>query len=165
MNGNLPLTVTDLLNLIASIVNLSLLIIAIVGIFLTLHQIRQNYHIQKTTFFKEIYLAFLSEKTIWDAFYYIEKNQFLFEKNFLGTSAERDIDALLCFFDMISKLYLGKMLTAQELHHFDYEFTTIYTNKEIRKYLDYIRDLYDERRIKNLPFVSFISYCKNDLHI
>lgn len=33
MNGNLPLTVTDLLNLIASIVNLSLLIIAIVGIF------------------------------------------------------------------------------------------------------------------------------------
>lgn len=116
---------------------------------------------RKATFYKEIYLTLLCEKHIRDAFYLIEKSKFIFDGNFLGTQTEKDVDALLCFFDMICRLYFSKNLTKQEMHDFKYEFTMVYCNKEIQRYLDYIKDIYNQRQIQGMPFSSFLSYCKN----
>lgn len=165
MAASFTFTISDILTLVADIVNLTLLVMAVIGIFLTRHQIKQSYDVQKATFFKEIYLTLLREKNIRDAFYLVEKNKFIFDKNMLGTQTEKNVDALLCFFDMVCRLYLGKMLTKQELYDFEYELTVIFNNSEIQKYLTHINNIYGEKQMNGKPFMSFVFYCKNVLRV
>jgi hypothetical protein len=49
------------------------------------------------------------------------------------------------------------------MHDFKYEFTIVYCNKDIQRYLDHIKDIYNKRQIQGMPFSSFLSYCENNM--
>src|SRR6266849_10002927 len=148
---------------ISDILSLIFLSLAIIGIFLTRHQIKQGYDVQKATFFKDLFQTMYGDPEIRNTFYLIEHSKFVFNDNFYESGNEQSIDRLLCFVDLICGLYAGKMLTKQEMLYFEFELITIYNDRNVQAYLEHIRCLYKERKFVITPFASFVSYGHQEL--
>jgi len=148
---------------ISDILSLIFLGLAIIGIFLTRHQIKQGYNVQKATFFKDLFQTMYGDPEIRNTFYLIEHGKFVFDNNFYQSENEQSIDRLLCFVDLICGLYAGKMLTKQEMFYFEFELITIYNDPNVQAYIEYIRGLYKERKFVTTPFASFVSYGQQEL--
>jgi hypothetical protein len=149
-------SVTDLINGI-------LLIVAIVGIFLTYRQIRIGYKTQKAGFFKEIYSTMFSDPDIRNAYYQIEYGQFTYDSKFHGSENEKLIDRLLSFVDLVCELYNQKVITDREIGFFKYEFIRIYRNQNVQNYLKFLKTFYGNVGCDKEPFFSFVKYCKKEL--
>ena len=150
---------------IGDIINTSLLILAIIGLSFTFYQIRQEYCIQKATFFKELYLFLITEPEQKDAFYLILHGKFTFDECFHGTKQEKSVDSLLCFLDLICALHAQKMLTKQEMYFFEYCCRTTYMNRSMQKYFEYLRNAFQNTETLTMPFIHFISYCQRELRL
>lgn len=148
---------------ISDILSLIFLGLAIIGIFLTRHQIKQGYNVQKATFFKDLFQTMYGDPEIRNTFYLIEHGKFVFNDNFYESGNEQSIDRLLCFVDLICSLYAGKMLTKQEMLYFEFELITIYNDPNVQAYLEHITGLYKDRKFVTTPFASFISYNQKEL--
>ncbi len=123
-------------------INVGLLLVAIVGIFLTYKEINQSRITQKATFFKDLYSTFFSDKEIRQAFYQIEQDTFEFELEFYGTENEKLMDRLLSFVDLVTDLYDQKIITPHEMNFFKYQLMRIYQNKNVKGYLRYLTAFY-----------------------
>src|SRR5437588_6413189 len=108
----------NIFSLINVIVSIILLFVAVIGIYLTVRQLKQGYEIQKATFFKELYLALTSHTDIRKAVYLVEGKKFVFDQSFYGSPEEYLIDQMLSFFDLVCELYTRTMLTNQEMQFF-----------------------------------------------
>jgi hypothetical protein len=148
---------------ISDIMSLIFLGLAIIGIFLTRHQIKQGYNVQKASFFKDLFQTMYGDPEIRNTFYLIEHGKFVFDDNFYESGNEQSIDRLLCFVDLICGLYAGKMLTKQEMIYFEFELIMIYHDPNVQVYLEHLRGLYKERKFDTTPFASFVSYCQREL--
>ncbi len=148
---------------ISDILSLIFLGLAIIGIFLTRHQIKQGYNVQKATFFKDLFQTMYGDPEIRNTFYLIEHSKFIFNDKFYESGNEQSIDRLLCFVDLICGLYAGKMLTKQETLYFEFEFITIYNDLNVQAYLEHLRGFYKERKFVTTPFASFVSYGQQEL--
>jgi len=149
-------SVTDLINGV-------LLIVAILGIFLTYRQIRISYKTQKATFFKEIYSTMFSDPDIRNAYYQLEYDQFIYNDNFHGSENEKLIDRLLSFVDLVCELYNQMVITDREIGFFKYEFIRIYKNQNVQNYLIFLKMFYEKVGCDKEPFFSFVKYCKKEL--
>lgn len=98
------LTVSDLINSV-------LLVVAIIGIFITYRQMKEGYKTQKASFFKDLYLTMWSDREIRDTYYDIEYNKIIYNINFHGSTDEKRLDHLLCFTDLICELYSQRVIT------------------------------------------------------
>lgn len=139
--------------------NLGLLLIAFVGVCLTLKQMKQKYKTQKAVFFKELYSTMFSDQEIRNAFYKIEYNKFKYEHEFHGSEEEKCMDRLLSFVDLICDFYDQKILTKREMSTFKYEFLRIFKNENIKKYLEFLKDFYKLNQTETEPFSYFRKYC------
>jgi hypothetical protein len=148
---------------ISDIISIVLLIIACVGIYLTVRQLRQNYVVQKATFFKDLHLFAISDASWRKGFYLVIYNKFVFDENFMGSETEKNIDSLLSYFDLVGGLYATGMLTKQEMPIFENAFRQVYANDNIRIYLDYLENKYKGLGSNFAPFKYFALYCQKEL--
>lgn len=147
----------------SDILSLFFLSLAIIGIFLTRHQIKQGYDVQKASFFKELFQTMYGDPDIRNTLYLILHGKFVFDDtSFYESGHEQSIDRLLCYLDLICALYLGKMLTKQEMLYFEYELNTVYRDPHIQAYLQHVKGLYRKRGIAIAPFSSFLLYCEKE---
>jgi hypothetical protein len=148
---------------IADLINAGLLFVAIVGIFLTYRQIKGSHKTQKATFFKDLYSTMFSDHDIRDAFYQIEYGEFNYDVNFHGSDNEKAIDQLLSFIDLICDLYAQGIITQHEMSFFKYEFTRIYFNDNVQRYLKFLTGFYTQIGTETKPFPSYVAYCESKL--
>lgn len=141
------------------VVNFVLLLAAAVGILVAWRELNQNYVTQKATFFKDLYLEMFSAPDIREAYYQIESGDFIYDEDFRGSEQERMIDRLLAFVNLVCELEDQGMMTEREMRIFEYEFSTIYRNRDVQRYLAFLKDWYEANDIEEEPFHRFTSYC------
>ena len=148
---------------IADLINAGLLIVAIIGICFTYQQIKESHKTQKATFFKDLYSTMFSDHDIREAFYQIEYGEFDYDVNFHGSDSEKAIDKLLSFIDLICDLYAQRIISQHEMSFFKYEFTRIYRNDNVQRYLKFLTNFYTQTGTETKPFPSYVAYCENEL--
>jgi hypothetical protein len=148
---------------IADLINIGLLFVAIIGIFLTYRQIKESHKTQKATFFKDLYSTMFSDQDIRNAYYQIEYGEFDYGVDFHGSENEKGFDRLLSFIDLICDLYDQGIITHHEMSFFKYEFTRIYFNDNVQRYLKFLTNFYAQVGTGTKPFPSFVAYCENKL--
>jgi hypothetical protein len=147
---------------IADIINGILLLIAIVGIYLTRSQIRDSRKIQQASFFKELYTSLFSDPDIREAYYQIEYGRFTYDNSFHGSQQEKQLDRLLSFVDLICYLYDEGLLTASEMRFFHYEIVQVYHNPNVRNYLEFLRPFFHQHKKGLRPFERLEAYCEKN---
>lgn len=150
---------------IADILNAVLLVLALIGIFLTYKQIRYNYKTQNAAFFKDLYSTIFTDADIRKAFYLIECEKFVYDESFHGSLNEQAFDRMFGFNDLVCDLYFQGVLTKREMAYFRYGFTRIYQDKEVVKYLDFLKSFFAKTGIAAKPFPSYVAYCEEVLKL
>jgi len=148
---------------IADLINAGLLLAAIGGIFLTYRQIKESHKTQKATFFKDLYSTMFADRDIREAYYQIEYNEFVYDLKFHGSDNEKLIDRLLSFIDLVCDLYAQRIISEHEMSFFRYEFTRIYDNDNVRRYLSFLESFYNQVGAGTRPFPSYVAYCEDKL--
>jgi len=177
------MTISDLLVFVADIISAVVLIVTVIsisislsltrrGLALTREQIEQNnkqlqqsHHIQKASFFKELYLTMFGDQDIRDALYLLDKDEFVYESQFRKSDNEKRVDRLLSFVDLVCALYMWGLLEDQEMQFFKYELMLIYNDPHVQAYLQYLKDVFKAETKADLhPFSSFTTYCQKEIH-
>jgi len=148
---------------LADIVNGLLLVVATIGIFLTLYQIKQSNKTQRATFFKELYSTMYSDSDVTRGYYLIDHGKFKYSDSFHRSEEEKPIDRLLTFIDLICYLRKQDLITESEIRYFEYELTRVYQDKEIQRYLEVVQRSHQDFGCETRPFSSFVWYCQNKL--
>jgi hypothetical protein len=145
---------------LADIVNGLLLIVAVIGIFLTLYQIKQSNKTQRASFFKELYSMMYGDSDVTQGYYLIDHGEFKYSDSFHRSQHEKPIDRILTFMDLICYLRKEDLIAEQEIGFFEYELTRVCDNQEIQKYLAVVRKSYGDFECKTPPFPNFVWYCE-----
>jgi hypothetical protein len=148
---------------LADIINGFLLVVATIGIFLTLYQIKQSNKTRRATFFKELYSTMYSDSDVTQGYYLIDHGKFKYSDSFHHSDEEKPIDRLLTFIDLLCYLRKQDLITESEIRYFEYELTRVYQNKEIQRYLEVVQRSYQDFGCETPPFSSFVWYCENKL--
>jgi len=144
----------------ADLVNFALLIVVFITIFLMMRrQTRQS----KATLFKELYLMVFGDADFGDAFFLIEKGQFVYGATTTYSPHEQLVNRLLRFMDLVCEVYASKMLTEQEMGFFKRQFIRVYEHPSIKGYLKFLREDYSEAGAGTTPFPHFVAYCEKAL--
>ena len=114
----------------------------IVGIIIGLYQFTALVRTRKLEHCK-IIISFFDywhlDKQVNNLFYELEHNTFNFDlENDLGQDKEKNLDKLLEIVIKIGIIYEHKFINKADLKCFTYEINTIYNNKSIKKYLNYL---------------------------
>jgi hypothetical protein len=148
---------------ISQIISACLLMVAVGGIMVTYRQMRNNYKMQKATFFKELYSTMFADSEVRSALYMVEYNRFVYSEQFHGSNDENIVDRLLSFADLVCDLYAQSVLTDHEMDFFKYEFYRIYKNVNVQRYLDFLKGRYTDTGHAIEPFPAFVAYCETEL--
>lgn len=144
----------------ADLVNFVLLIVAFVSIFLMLRRhTKQN----RATLFKELYLMVFGDADFGEAFFLLEKGQFVYGATVAYSAHERLVNRLLRFMDLVCEVYADKLLTEQEMNFFKRQFIRVYEHPSIKGYLKFLTEDYSEARAGTMPFPHFVAYCEKVL--
>jgi hypothetical protein len=144
----------------ADLVTFVLLIVAFVSIFVVMH--RQTRH-SRVTLFKELYLMVFGDADFSDAFFLIEKGQFVYGATVASTPHERLVNRLLRFMDLVCEVYADKLLTEQEMSLFKRQFIRVYEHPSIKGYLTFLTEDYTAAGAGTTPFPHFVAYCQKAL--
>lgn len=175
------MTTSDVLVFIADIISAVVLVVSVISISISLYltrkglaltreqveqnnkQLQQSHHIQKATFFKELYLTMSGDQDIRDALYLLDKDEFVYGSRFRKSDDEKRIDRLLSFVDLICALYMWGLLEDQEMQFFRYELMVVYNDPHVQAYLQYLKGAFKEETKADLqPFSSFTAYCQKE---
>ena len=147
MNITTEISIGDLISTLA-------LLIAGVGLFLNLRQLRKDSVRNRAEFILQYFSQYLADPDSVELFYKIDYNQFKYEpKRFHGSITERKLDKLLTYFNRISILYELGTVTLDDLRLVRYEFRTFNANKSIQEYLKGI----ENSHLKDSPYSAFIN--------
>ena len=139
----------------ADLVNFVLLIVAFVSIFLMLRRhTKQN----RATLFKELYLMVFGDADFGEAFFLLEKGQFVYGATVAYSAHERLVNRLLRFMDLVCEVYADKLLTEQEMNFFKRQFIRVYEHPSIKGYLKSLTEDYSAPRAGTMPFPQFLAY-------
>jgi len=89
-----------------NVINTGLLVAAVLGIALTLWQVRSGVKTQRAQFLKDLYSTWASDADALAAYYHIEYGNFEYGADFHGSDIEPKIDRLLAFSDLVAELEL-----------------------------------------------------------
>jgi hypothetical protein len=148
---------------LSDIINTSLLLTAVIGIFLTLRQAHQSRKTQNAAFFKDLYSTMFSDPDIREAYYQIEYRRFAYDETFHGSALEPKVDRLLKFADLVCRLYQNKMIGKFEMKAFEYQFLRVYENDQIQKYLKFIKDYSQKVERVEEPFRNYKNWCGKEV--
>ena len=144
----------------ADLVNFVLLMVAFISIFLVLRRhTRQN----RATLFKELYLMVFGDADFGEAFFLLEKGQFVYGATVAYSAHERLVNRLLRFMDLVCEVYADKLLTEQEMNFFKRQFIRVYEHPSIKGYLKFLTEDYTQAGAGTTPFPHFIAYCEKAL--
>jgi hypothetical protein len=144
----------------ADLVIFVLLIVTFVNLSLSLRRQRRQ---SRTTFFKELYLMVFGDADFGDAFFLIEKGQFVYGATVAYSPQERMVNRLLRFMDLACEVYADELLTQQEMNFFKRQFIKVYEHPSIQGYLQFLTEDYTQAGAGTTPFPHFVSYCENEL--
>ncbi len=147
---------------IGDIGSMLLLLTAVVALFFTWQQLKDNNQKQRAIFFKDLYSTFFFDPDISYAFYVIEGGEVDFtgyyrsgeEKQFNKIDA---INKLLAQCELISALYLRGAISEDEMTHFEYNLIRTSENPNIQKYFRQIDTWNEAHGFKMGPFSKFRS--------
>jgi len=142
------------------LVTFVLLIVTFASLSLSIRRQRRQ---SRTTSFKELYLMVFGDADFGDAFFLIEKGQFVYGATTAYSPQERMVNRLLRFMDLVCGAYADKMLTQQEMNFFKRQFIKTYEHPSIKGYLKFLTEDYTRAGDGTTPFPYFVSYCEKEL--
>src|SRR5437016_2464253 len=86
-------------------------LIAALGLFLTLCQLRRDSVRKRAEFIVSIFNQYVTDPDTSQVFYSVEYDEFQYGPNFHGSEQERHLDRLLSYFEKIAALYHMKVIT------------------------------------------------------
>jgi len=144
----------------ADLVTFVLLMVALVSSFLV---IRRHTRYSRATLFKELYLMVFGDADFGDAFFLLEKGQFVYGGTVAYSPQERMVNRLLRFMDLVCEVYADKLLPEQEMNIFKRQFIRVYEHPSIKGYLKFLTEDYTVARAGSTPFPHFVAYCEKEL--
>jgi hypothetical protein len=144
---------------VGDLINLLILVTAVVGAILVIMQIRSSNKTQRTVFLKDLYSTLYSDPEMRQAFYEIEYERFKYDDAFHDSPAEGRIDRFLGFLDMVCYLHSQGFLSLAEMEFFRYEMLRTYQNPEVRRYMAFLQQWFDQTAILDKPYESLWDYC------
>ncbi len=134
----------DLLNILIALGTL-------LSVILVYVQLNQYSKYSRAAFIKDMFLKFYEDQHIRDIFYKIEYNKFVYTPKFHGSINEQEMDKMLTYLDVLGILAKKKVIKIDDLEPLYYEIKRIYCNKEVRKYLDFLKEWYKHNNIDITP--------------
>lgn len=132
------------------------LVFASFSVLLNFYQTRRNTITSRAHFTLELYKTYLFESPdLTEIYYQIEYGTFRYKADFHGSPTEKSLDKLLGLFDMIATLQTAGVLAYQDLRIFEYEFVTLYRDKNLQEYLSFIDSLSRSKKIVGPKFLAF----------
>jgi hypothetical protein len=116
-------------------------LIAALGLFLTLFQLRRDSVRKRAEFIVSVFNQCVTDRETADIFYMIEYGKFEYSSDFHGTKQERHLDRLLFYFEKIAALYHMGVVTRKDLELVRYEFVRVYGNSNVQEYLKTLDEL------------------------
>ena len=132
----------------ADLVTFVLLMVTFASLSLS---IRRQSRQSRTTFFKELYLMVFGDADFGDAFFLIEKGQFVYGTTLAYSPQERMVNRLLRFMDLVCGAYADKLLTQQEMNFFKRQSIKIYEHSSIQGYLKFLTGDYTQAGAGTTP--------------
>ena len=118
-------------------------------------QIEANTKQKTAEYITRLQESFFANKDALEMYYSIEYSEFLYSKEFHGSSDEKSLDALLYHLNTLADYYLLSELDEDAMGNFAYRYLVVYQNEEVQKYLAYLDIWYAQRRMKGRAFNSF----------
>lgn len=140
---------------IGDAVNTGLLVAAVLGIAMTLWQVRVGVRTKRGEFLKDLYSTLVSDADIGEAYYLIEYGRFDYGRDFHGSTLEPKVDRLLGFVDLVAELRLQAVLSDREMAFFRYRFKRVYEDPGVQGYLAFLSSFYAQVGVAKEPFHSF----------
>lgn len=114
-----------------------LVVLGAVGGLVAFLELSRNARVQKARFLKELYSEFFNDPGIRAAYYEIEHNSLSVGEE--RPDAERQLDRLLAFTDLVCELRARGSIADDDMRVFDYEFQRVFSSPGVRKYVARIR--------------------------
>lgn len=137
---------------IGDLLTFCVLLIASIGLFLNLFQMRREYKQKRAEYIISLYKDFISDEKIMDTFYKIENSQLTdydeSDRSDRQRQIEEKLDILLGYFENIAELHRMKGITRRDLRVFAYEFLIVFRNESVQKHLKSVETWCGEKEIK-----------------
>ena len=135
-------------------------LIAAVGLFLTLMQLRRDPIRKRAEFIVSVFNQYVTDPDTARIFYKMEYDEFQYGPRFHASDDERNLDRLLSYFEKIAALYIMRVITREDLELIRYEFIRVYQNPAVQKYFDFLDTLPDELGVSGGTFRKFRDVAK-----
>ena len=139
-------------------INTILIFVSTIGVIAAFWQIRYAARTQRVIFLKDLYLQLHSDKEIARVFYRIEYDEFKYSEDFHGSEEEQNVDNLLTLLDLICELHFRNVISIKEMEFFDYSIYRVSENSEIKKYMVFISNFLQNRKLKEKIFPAYNKY-------
>ena len=144
------------------------LIGSVVGLFFTATQVRRSYRTERGKFFKDLYSPFFLDEQIRYVYQLIEEGGFGFQDGF-GASTEEErlrreiaVEKLFAQFEIICSLFHSKLLSRDDMIHFDYNIQRICLTRGLDEYLTMLEKWQRLRGLTQGPYSSFLRYVREN---
>lgn len=128
---------------------------AAIGLIFTGFQISQSNKQHRISRVDDARKEFYSNKIIQDLYFKIEYEQFAYTDDFQESEEEKILDYMLGIFDSLAKQIEMGLLKEEDLELISYEYRTIYSSPEMKKYFVFLDNWYKEKQIPGQAFKSF----------
>lgn len=132
------------------------LIIAEVGLGLNYIQMKRNNKQKRAELLTDLYTQFSSDENMMDIMNKLESGEFKYDEEFHKSRDKDNLIRVLELFDHISKLYLMKVLKAEDLEILVYPFLILYKNEDVQRYIDDAERHLKEEGVNIEPLSNFI---------
>ncbi|HSY74821.1 MAG TPA: hypothetical protein VK810_05070 [Dongiaceae bacterium] len=113
-------------------------IVAAIGLFLTLRQLREDSKRKRAEFIVSVFNQYVTDPDTAQMFYLLEYDKFEYKPSFHRSDEEKHLDKLLSYFEMIATLYDMGVVSRSDLELIKYQFVRVYENAEIQKYFQFL---------------------------
>ena len=127
-----------------------------VGLMLNIVRIRKESIRTRSEFMLNLRNQFISNDGMNAIFYKIEHGKLRREDISSGSEDERNLDKLLYFYDGIARHYEAENIKEKNLECMAYEFIRVSKNLAVRDYIDFVKSLSSNCKIKDVPFSAFM---------
>lgn len=126
------------------------------GLMLNVRQSRRTNRQARLALVAGFFSDFAQDSDIQNAFYLIEYEKFTYDENFHGSRAERGVDKLLRHMANLALAWESGLLDINDVMPIKYYVRRIMSNKEIQKYIDFLKDWSTRTQIGNHPYISLL---------
>lgn len=117
------------------------------SVVLAVCQLRKIIQQKRYEYIVNLYAIFIGDAEMVNIFYMIDYNIYRWKPSDSASAEEKQLDKLLGFFSMVARLHKISYIRPEDMDFFRYEIQSIYCNKEIQKYRQYLVELSETRHV------------------